>query len=81
MKRLQLNSEGFGSDVLLNRFEIVIFTPIINRWLTDNEDAALTKIESMVGNIPFEFIDYDLEYSKVINDLKDYQELLQKYRR
>lgn len=81
MKRLQLNSEGFGSDELLNRFEIVIFTPIINRWFTDNEDSALTKIKSMVGNISFEFIDYELDYSKTINDLKDYQELIKKYRR
>lgn len=80
MKRLQLNSEGFG-DEILDRFEIVIYTPIINRWNTNNLDSALHKTESMVGKIKFEFIDYEREYKKVINDLEDYQELLKEYTR
>jgi hypothetical protein len=80
MKRLQLNSEGFG-DEILDRFEIVIYTPIINRWNTNNQDAALHKIESMVGKIAFEFIDYEQDYRKVIKDSEDYQELLKRYRR
>lgn len=78
MKRLQLNSEGF-EDEILDRFEIVIYTPIINRWNTNNLDAALFKIESMVEKIPFEFIDYEMNYKKLVKDLKDYQELLKNY--
>lgn len=64
-----------------NRFEIIIYTLIINRWKTNNQDAALFKIESMVGKIPFMFIDYELNYKKKVNNLKDYQELLNKYER
>jgi len=78
MKRLQLNSEGF-EDEILDRFEIVIYTPIINRWNTNNLDAALFKTESMVGRIAFDFIDYELNYKKRVNDLRDYQELLKNY--
>ena len=65
----------------INRFEIVIYTPIINKWKTNNQDAALHKIESMVGKMPFMFIDYELNYKKKVNNLKDYQELLNKYER
>lgn len=80
MNRLQLNSEGFG-DEILDRFEIVIFTPIINRWQTNNEDSALSRIESMVGKIDFEFIDYEKDLRMVIKDSEDYQKLLKKYGR
>ncbi len=80
MNRLQLNSEGFG-DEILDRFEIVIFTPIINRWKTNNEDSALSRVESMVGKIDFEFIDYEQDFRMVIKDSEDYQKLLNKYRR
>lgn len=64
-----------------NRFEIIIYTLITNRWKTNNQDAALYKIESMVGKMPFMFIDYELNYKKKVNNLKDYQELLNKYER
>lgn len=80
MNRLQLNSEGFG-DEILDRFEIVIFTPIINRWKTNNEDSALSRVESMVGKIDFEFIDYEQDFRMVIKDSEDYQKLLKKYGR
>lgn len=80
MNRLQLNSEGFG-DEILDRFEIVIFTPIINRWKTNNEDSALSRVESMVGKIDFEFIDYEKDFRMVIKDSEDYQKLLKKYGR
>ena len=80
MNRLQLNSEGFG-DEILDRFEIVVFTPIINRWQTNNEDSALSRVESMVGKIDFEFIDYEQDFRMVIKDSEDYQKLLKKYGR
>ena len=79
MNRLQLNSEGFG-DEILDRFEIVIFTPIINRWKTNNEDSALSRVESMVGKIDFEFIDYEKDFRMVIKDSEDYQYLMNRYK-
>ena len=68
-------------DIEEYRFVITIFTQITNNFRTNNKDAALHKIESMVGKIAFEFIDYEQEYRKVIKDSEDYQELLKRYRR
>lgn len=62
-----------------NRYKIIIFVPTINSWETDNLDAALHKIESMVGKIKLEFIDNEKNLNYEINDERDYQSLLERY--
>lgn len=62
------------------RFEIVIHTTISNIWRTNNLDAALTKVASMVGKIRFEFHDKENNKVYVVNDSNDYLKLLKNYR-
>ena len=61
------------------RFEISIYANIINHLRTNSKDAALHKIESMVGKIQLKFKDYKIGYEIVINDYDDYQTLLENY--
>lgn len=60
-------------------FEITILSNIINRWKTNNQDAALNKIESMVGKIKFIFHDKKRNLKLLISNYDDYQTLIEQY--